>query len=112
MPSTSLYHRAAVGTSVAVRVTVARPRSTGDPLVGRGASCTPARGRCSVWKCSSLEHFPWQPEGMRADRLVAALLLLPARGRGTAAQLAGEPEVSVATARRDLDALSSAGLPV
>lgn len=49
---------------------------------------------------------------MRADRLVAALLLMQARGRVTAAQLAGELEVSVATARRDLEALSSAGLPV
>ncbi|MEX5720142.1 helix-turn-helix transcriptional regulator [Geodermatophilus maliterrae] len=49
---------------------------------------------------------------MRADRLVAALLLLQARGRVTAAQLAAELEVSVATARRDLEALSAAGIPV
>jgi predicted DNA-binding transcriptional regulator YafY len=49
---------------------------------------------------------------MRADRLVAALLLLQARGRMTAAELAGELEVSVATARRDLEALSTAGIPV
>jgi predicted DNA-binding transcriptional regulator YafY len=49
---------------------------------------------------------------MRADRLVAALLLLQARGRVTAAELAEELEVSVATARRDLEALSSAGIPV
>ncbi len=49
---------------------------------------------------------------MRADRLVAALLLLQARGRLTAAELAGELEVSVATARRDLEALSTAGIPV
>ncbi len=49
---------------------------------------------------------------MRADRLVAALLLLQARGRVTAAALAAELEVSVATARRDLEALSSAGIPV
>jgi predicted DNA-binding transcriptional regulator YafY len=49
---------------------------------------------------------------MRADRLVAALLVLQARGRVTAAELAGELEVSVATARRDLEALSSAGIPV
>lgn len=50
--------------------------------------------------------------GMRADRLVATLLLLQARGRVTAAELAGELEVSVATARRDLEALSGAGIPV
>lgn len=49
---------------------------------------------------------------MRADRLVAALLLLQSRGRVTAAELAGELEISVATARRDLEALSAAGIPV
>lgn len=49
---------------------------------------------------------------MRADRLVATLLVLQARGRVTAAQLADELEVSVATARRDLEALSTAGVPV
>ncbi|MCZ2848871.1 helix-turn-helix transcriptional regulator [Modestobacter sp. VKM Ac-2978] len=49
---------------------------------------------------------------MRADRLVAGLLVLQARGRVTAAQLAAELEVSVATARRDLEALSAAGIPV
>ena len=49
---------------------------------------------------------------MRADRLVAALLLMQARGRLTAAELASELEVSVATARRDLEALSASGIPV
>lgn len=49
---------------------------------------------------------------MRADRLVATLLTLQARGRVTAGQLAEELEVSVATARRDLEALSAAGIPV
>lgn len=49
---------------------------------------------------------------MRADRLVAALLLLQTRGRLTAAELAGELEVSVATARRDLEAMAAAGIPV
>ncbi|GAA3351518.1 WYL domain-containing protein [Amorphoplanes nipponensis] len=49
---------------------------------------------------------------MRADRLVATLLVLQARGRVTAAELAAELEVSVATARRDLEALSGAGVPV
>jgi len=49
---------------------------------------------------------------LRADRLIATLLFLQARGRATAAELAGELEVSVATARRDLEALSSAGIPV
>jgi predicted DNA-binding transcriptional regulator YafY len=49
---------------------------------------------------------------MRADRLVATLLLMQARGLVTAAELAEELEVSVATARRDLEALSAAGIPV
>jgi predicted DNA-binding transcriptional regulator YafY len=49
---------------------------------------------------------------MRADRLVAALLFMQSRGRVTAAELAAELEVSVATARRDLEALSGAGVPV
>jgi predicted DNA-binding transcriptional regulator YafY len=49
---------------------------------------------------------------MRADRLLAALLVLQARDRVTASELAEELEISVATARRDLEALSSAGVPV
>ncbi|MEV0294122.1 WYL domain-containing protein [Nocardia sp. NPDC050710] len=49
---------------------------------------------------------------MRADRLVATLLLMQTRGRVTAAEIAEELEVSVATARRDLEALSAAGVPV
>lgn len=49
---------------------------------------------------------------MRADRLVAALLLLQAKGRVTAAELAGELEVSERTARRDLEGLALAGVPV
>ena len=51
-------------------------------------------------------------EFMRADRLVATLLLMQSRGRVTAAELAAELGVSVATARRDLEALSVAGVPV
>ncbi|MFI1916875.1 helix-turn-helix transcriptional regulator [Nocardia sp. NPDC020380] len=49
---------------------------------------------------------------MRADRLVATLLFMQTRGRVTAAEVAAELEVSVATARRDLEALSAAGIPV
>ncbi len=49
---------------------------------------------------------------MRADRLVATLLLLQSRGRLTARELADELEVSEKTARRDLDALAMAGVPV
>jgi predicted DNA-binding transcriptional regulator YafY len=49
---------------------------------------------------------------VRADRLVATLLLLQTRGRVTAAEVAAELEVSERTARRDLEALSVAGIPV
>jgi predicted DNA-binding transcriptional regulator YafY len=49
---------------------------------------------------------------VRADRLVATLLVLQAKGRVTAAELASELEISVKTARRDLEALAIAGIPV
>ena len=49
---------------------------------------------------------------MRADRLVAILMLLQTRGQVTAAEVAEELEVSERTARRDLDALGVAGLPI
>jgi predicted DNA-binding transcriptional regulator YafY len=49
---------------------------------------------------------------MRADRLVAVLLLLQQRQQVTAAQVAEELEISERTARRDLEALGVAGLPV
>ena len=49
---------------------------------------------------------------MRADRLVATLLFLQARGRVTAQEVADELEVSQRTARRDLEALAVAGIPV
>ncbi|MBF6236193.1 YafY family transcriptional regulator [Nocardia otitidiscaviarum] len=49
---------------------------------------------------------------MRTDRLVATLLLLQQRKQVTAAEIARELEVSERTARRDLDALAMAGVPV
>jgi predicted DNA-binding transcriptional regulator YafY len=50
--------------------------------------------------------------GVRADRLVAILLLLQQREQVTASEVAVELEVSERTARRDLEALTAAGLPV
>ena len=49
---------------------------------------------------------------MRADRLVATLLILQARGTVTASEVADELEVSERTARRDLDALAMSGIPL
>ena len=50
--------------------------------------------------------------GVRADRLMAILLLLQRREQVTAAEVARELEISERTARRDLDGLGMAGVPV
>src|SRR6476469_10950632 len=58
------------------------------------------------------DQFACHARSVRADRLVAILLLLQSRGQVTAAEVAAELEVSERTARRDLDALGVAGLPI
>jgi predicted DNA-binding transcriptional regulator YafY len=49
---------------------------------------------------------------MRADRLLSILLLLQVHGRLTARELAARLEVSERTIHRDMEALSTAGIPV
>ena len=49
---------------------------------------------------------------MRADRLVAILNLLQVRGQVTAQEISEELEISERTARRELEALGQAGVPI
>ena len=56
--------------------------------------------------------YTWQIVPMRADRLLSIVLRLQNRGVVSASTLARELEVSTRTIRRDMEALSAAGIPV
>src|SRR3954447_1962979 len=106
MPSTSAYHRAAASRSAAKKLTVDMP--------------------CNIWSSCWLVRRPHpraesdhllitsvkEDQVVRADRLVSLLLLMRLGGRAPAARAAAVLEVSVPTARRDLEALAAAGVPV
>ena len=97
-------------TGATMRATRRQPRSGQRACVAgerRGVCVGGERKAGHVMSSSGVTLAP-----MRADRLVATLLVLQARGRVTARELAEELEISVKTARRDLEALAIAGIPV
>src|SRR5438270_7121923 len=92
-------------------VTAAAEPAGPPPTTTTSASNT-SRGYGRDRNRSLAGRFVCHSRGVRADRLVAILLMLQQRGQVTAAEVAEELEVSERTARRDLDALGMAGLPI
>jgi predicted DNA-binding transcriptional regulator YafY len=95
--------------------TVDRFWGTMSSVGSRDAPSSGLRGFAAQYRIpnwTSVGQFLRQTARVRADRLVATLLVLQTKGRVTAAELARELEVSERTARRDLEGLAMAGVPV
>ena len=75
-----------------------------------GLACGIGHRAAQNWP--SLGHFFGKAGPMRADRLVATLLVLQASGAASRPRSWPELEISERTARRDLEALAMAGVPV
>src|SRR3954469_9306925 len=89
-----------------------RSRAWGRWSGGRGWRGSSSWGHPPGQSGHLLATFLGQTVAVRADRLIAVLLLLQTRGRITVGEVARELEVSARTARRDLEALGVAGVPV
>src|SRR5256714_9177982 len=67
---------------------------------------------CHIWRAAFFLSARRRGGFMRADRLLSIMLLLQIYQRLTARELARRLEVSERTIHRDMESLSTAGVPV